>query len=264
VISVYMLIYGERIGAGVRSVVPTGDGSPQDDYPTRIQAAVLGYVRGQVLFSLAMGTSAGILLWVLGSLGVFPEGRTYALFFGAFFAFAELIPYVGPAIGAFPPVIIAAFSGHAIDAVWLIIAFTGLQQLEGHVVAPTVFSQALRINPLLVIFALLLGGQIYGFLGAILALPIAAIVRESVVYFRRHLAFESWDLPSVVGRRAPSPAGAPPPLAASAPAHPAGEAPRRCPECDAARRATATVCPSCGTELTEPEGEAAATSAAPG
>ena len=53
----------------------------------------------------------GVVLWILGSLGVFPEGKTYALVFGAFYGFAELIPYVGPAIGAAPPVLIALFSG---------------------------------------------------------------------------------------------------------------------------------------------------------
>ena len=167
--------------------MPRGDGSPEDDFPTRIQAAVFGYVRGQLLFSLIMGTSAGVLLWVLGSLGIFPEGKTYAVFFGAFYGFAELIPYVGPAVGAFPPVMIALFSGEPLDALWLVIAFTALQQIEGHIVAPTVFSQALRINPLLVIFALLLGGQLYGFLGAFIALPIAAILRETMVYMRRHV-----------------------------------------------------------------------------
>jgi predicted PurR-regulated permease PerM len=253
VISVYMLLYGERIGTAVRSVMPRGDGTPQDDFPTRIQSAVFGYVRGQLLFSLIMGTSAGVLLWVLGSLGVFPDGKTYALFFGAWYGFAELIPYVGPAVGGFPPVIIAAFSGEPLDAVWLIIAFTALQQLEGHVVAPNVFGQALRINPLLVIFALLLGGQIYGFIGAFIALPLAAIVRETVVYFRRHLAFEPWDLPD--GRAAPPPDEPPPP---------AGVPGRSCPECGHSLAPDAPACPACGTELGEPDGEAAATSAAPG
>ena len=116
VLSVYMLLYGERIGQTVRSMVPRGDGTPEDDFPTRIQAAVFGYVRGQLLFSLIMGTSAGVLLWVLGSLGVFPEGKTYAVAFGAWYGFAELIPYVGPAIGAFPPVLVALFSGEPLDA----------------------------------------------------------------------------------------------------------------------------------------------------
>jgi predicted PurR-regulated permease PerM len=185
VLSVYMLIYGDRIGAVARAVVPPGDGTPDDDFPTRIQASLFGYVRGQVLFSLIMGTSAGLMLWILGSLGIFPEGKAYAIAFGAWYGFAELIPYVGPAVGGFPPVIIAALSGNPIDAVWLIIAFTVLQQLEGHVVAPQVFGQALRINPLLVIFALLLGGQLAGLLGAFIALPIAAILRETIVYLRR-------------------------------------------------------------------------------
>ncbi len=196
VLAIYMLIYGDRIGAVVRSIVPPGDGTPDDDFPTRVQASLFGYVRGQVLFSLIMGTSAGLMLFVLGSLGIFPEGKTYAIAFGAWFGFAELIPYVGPAIGGFPPVLIAALSDNPVDAVWLIIAFTGLQQLEGHVVAPNVFGQALRINPLLVIFALLMGGQIAGFIGAFIALPIAAILRETIVYLRRHLAFQRWDLPA--------------------------------------------------------------------
>ena len=242
VISVYMLLYGERIGAGIRSVIHSADG---DDYPLRIQHAVFGYVRGQILFSLIMGTSAGLLLWVLGSLGIFPDGKTYALFFGAWYGFAELIPYVGPAIGAGPPVLIALFSGEPLDALWLTIAFTALQQIEGHIVAPTVFSQALRINPLLVIFALLLGGQVYGFIGAFLSLPLAAMVRESVVYFRRHYRFERWDLPSA--------------------AEPVPDTiPRRCPECGAACPERATECPACGTELGGPDAEAAATSSAPG
>ena len=74
VLSVYMLLYGERIGAGVRPDRAARRRPSEDDFPTRIQAAVLGYVRGQLLFSLIMGTSAGVLLWVLGSLGVFPDG----------------------------------------------------------------------------------------------------------------------------------------------------------------------------------------------
>src|SRR4051812_39581942 len=196
VLSIYMLIYGDRIGAVVRAVVPPGDGTPDDDFPTRIQASLFGYVRGQLLFSLIMGASAGLMLWVLGSLGIFPEGKTYAIAFGAWYGFAELIPYVGPTVGGLPPVIIAALSENPLDAVWLIIAFTILQQLEGHVVAPNVFGQALRINPLLVIFALLLGGELAGFVGAFIALPIAAIVRETVVYMHSHLEFQRWDLPA--------------------------------------------------------------------
>jgi AI-2E family transporter len=60
VLSIYMLLYGEQIGDVVRRIVPKGDGTPEDDFPVRVQAAVFGYVRGQFLFSLIMGASAGV------------------------------------------------------------------------------------------------------------------------------------------------------------------------------------------------------------
>jgi predicted PurR-regulated permease PerM len=251
VLSVYMLLYGERIGAAVRSVVPRGNGTPGDDYPIRVQRAVFGYVRGQLLFSVIMGTSAGVALWIVGSLGIFPDGRTYALGFGAFYGFAELIPYVGPAIGAAPPLIVALFSANALDALWLGIMFTALQQIEGHIVAPTVFSQALRINPLLVIFALLMGGRLYGFAGAFLALPLAAVLRESVVYFREHMVLEPWNTPTAaqLGLAPPPPASA--------------EPERRCPECGARADGEAAYCRACGTELADPDEATAAASTAP-
>jgi predicted PurR-regulated permease PerM len=255
VLSVYMLLYGERIGAMVRSIVPRGDGTPGDDYPTRVQRAVFGYVRGQVLFSVIMGTSAGLMLWVAGSLGVFPDGKTYALVFGAWFGFAELIPYIGPAIGAAPPVLIALFSDNPVDALWLAIMFTILQQIEGHVVAPTVFSQALRINPLLVIFALLIGGRLYGFAGAFLALPLAAVVRESVVYFREHLVLEPWSTATAAELgHAPQP---------SSPRRQAPTPSRTCPECGTVADTGAAYCRACGTELAGADESAAAASTAP-
>ena len=204
VLSVYMLVYAPRIGEQVRSVMPPGDGTPQDDYPTRVQRAVAGYVRGQVLFSTIMGVSAGAALWVFGAIGIFPDGRTYALAFGLFFGLMELVPYVGPVLGATPPVLVALVQD-PLTALWVALLFVGLQQLEGHVVAPNVFGRTLRLNPLLVIFALLLGGQIYGFVGALVALPIAAVVRETIVYLKRHLVFEPWTAagPMLIAERAP-------------------------------------------------------------
>ena len=59
VLSVYLLVYGKEIGRLVRRVMPPGDGTPEDDFPLLVQRAVFGYVRGQLLFSLIMGTSAG-------------------------------------------------------------------------------------------------------------------------------------------------------------------------------------------------------------
>jgi predicted PurR-regulated permease PerM len=213
VLSVYMLIYAPRIGELVRKVMPPGNGTPEDDFPTRVQHAVVGYVRGQLLFSAIMGTSAGAALWLFGGVGIFPDGATYAPAFGVFFGLMELVPYVGPVLGALPPVLVALVQD-PLTALWVALLFVGLQQLEGHVVAPNVFGHALRLNPLLVIFALLLGGEVYGLFGALIALPIAAILRETFDYLREHLVFEPWgtNTPILLAEQ-PPPATPPPPEA---------------------------------------------------
>jgi predicted PurR-regulated permease PerM len=192
VLSVYMLLYGQRIGALVRRVMPDGDGTRTDDYPSLVQRAVTRYVGGQLLFSIVMGASAGLALYVFGLLGIFPDGRKYGLALGVFYGVMELVPYVGPILGAIPAVLIALFT-HPISALWLVLLFVVLQQLEGHVVAPQIFGHTLRINPLLVILALLIGLQLYGVVGALLALPIAAVLRETAVYLSRHLTLEPWE-----------------------------------------------------------------------
>jgi len=166
-------------------------------------------------------------------LGIFPDGKTYALGFGAFFGLMELIPYVGPFLGAAPPVLVALFQD-PITAVWVSLLFVALQQIEGHIVAPLVFGKALRINPLLVIFALLFGGELFGILGALLALPTAAVVRETVVYLREHTIFEPWGTASplaIVGaedRRASAPS---------------------CPVCGAPAAQRDAYCRRCGADL---------------
>jgi predicted PurR-regulated permease PerM len=192
VLSVYMLLYGAKIGALVRRAMPDGDGSKADDYPHLVQRAVSRYVGGQLLFSTVMGVSTGLALYLFGVIGIFPDGRTYAIAFAVFYGTMELVPYVGPILGAIPPVLVALFT-KPITALWVALLFVGLQQLEGHVVAPQIFGHTLRINPLLVILALLLGLQFYGILGALLALPILAVLRETTVYLGRHLKLEPWD-----------------------------------------------------------------------
>ncbi len=191
VLSVYMLIYGPEIGRLARRVMPPGDGSKADDYPRLVQRAVTRYVGGQLLFSIIMGASTGLALYLFGVTGVFPDGEKYAIAFAVFYGVMELVPYIGPILGALPAVLVALFT-NPISALWVVLLFVGLQQLEGHVVAPQVFGHTLRINPVLVIFALLLGLHLGGVIGALVSLPLLAIARETVVYLSRHVALEPW------------------------------------------------------------------------
>ena len=143
VLSVYMLLYGQQIGRLARRVMPKGDETDADDYPHLVQRAVSRYVGGQLLFSIVMGASCGVSLWIFGLVGLFPDGGKYAIAFGVFYGAMELIPYIGPILGAAPPTAVALFT-HPISAVWLIVLFIVLQQFEGHVVAPQVFGHTLR------------------------------------------------------------------------------------------------------------------------
>ena len=230
VLSIYLLIYGDQIGELVKRIMPPGDGTPEDDFPLLIQRAVFGYVRGQLLFSLIMGASAAVALYIFGLLGIFPPGEHLAVFFGAFYGLMEFIPYIGPIIGPLPAVLVALFV-HPISAVWVILLFVALQQLEGHVVAPQVFRISLRINPILVILSLLIGFKLYGIAGALLALPIAAVVRQTIVYLRRHLVLEPWG---TLGSGVIANVGV-----------------HRCPDCGASSSAGDSYCRSCGASLEE-------------
>jgi predicted PurR-regulated permease PerM len=229
VLSIYLLVYGRQIGELVRSIMPPGDGTPEDDYPLLVQHAVSGYVRGQLLFSLVMGASAALALTIFGWIGIFPDGSQYAVFLGAFYGLMEFIPYVGPIIGPIPAVLLALFHD-PISAVWLILMFIALQQLEGHIVAPQVFRISLRINPILIILSLLIGFKLYGIVGALVALPVIAVIRQTVLYLRRHLVLEPWTAGgSGVGLMPVTP--------------------DRCPDCGAQAGRQDEYCRSCGASL---------------
>jgi predicted PurR-regulated permease PerM len=177
--------------------------------------AVVSYVRGQLLVSLIIGTSVGVGMWIFGVTGLVPGANHYALLFGAWSAITELIPYLGPILGAVPPVLYALVS-HPIAAIWVVILFLFIHQIEGHVVVPNVMGSALRLHPLLVIFGLLAGGEIYGFPGVLVALPFLAACRAAWEFFAERVAFEPWPpgaagpVPVEVEIEPPSPRPAPP------------------------------------------------------
>jgi predicted PurR-regulated permease PerM len=229
VLSIYLLVYGRQIGELVRRIMPAGDGTPEDDFPLLIQRAVFGYVRGQALFSLIMGASAALALWIFGLVGIFPDGERFAIFFGAFYGLMEFIPYIGPIIGPIPAILVALFN-NPISAVWVVLLFVALQQLEGHFVAPQVFRLSLRINPILIILSLLIGFQLYGIIGSLVALPIASMIRQTVLYLRKHLVLEPWGT---------VPLGAPPLVLQS----------ERCPDCGTPAAGGDAYCRSCGGSL---------------
>ncbi len=210
VVSIYMLLDMHRLGALLERRFPAREGgSPLLE---RMESALISYVKAQLTLSLIIGASAALGLWLLGVTGLVPGADRYALLFAAWVAFTELIPYLGPWLGAVPPVIYALFV-HPLSAVWVSLLFLGIHELEGHVVVPKVFGSALRLHPLLVIFGLLAGLEIYGLLGVFVALPLLAVARAVWEYFSDRVELEPWNGRPVaveVELEEPTPAGAVP------------------------------------------------------
>src|SRR5207253_5824570 len=111
--------------------------------------------------------------------------------FGTWTGIAELIPYLGPWLAATPAVVYALVQ-HPISALWVALLFLGIQQLEGHIVVPKVMGHSLRLHPLLVIFGLLAGGEIYGFPGILVALPLLAAARAVWEFFAERVELADW------------------------------------------------------------------------
>jgi putative heme transporter len=190
VISIYMLLDMQRLEQSIDARFPPHDGAPLTQ---RIESALWGYLKGQAILSTVIGTSAGVGMYVLGVTGLVEGAEEYALLFGLWTAFIEVIPYIGPWLSAVPPAIYALFADPPWGVVWVALLFLFIYQVEGHVVVPNVMASALRLHPLLVIFGLLAGGALYGIAGVLIALPTMAGGRAIWEFFRERVELESWD-----------------------------------------------------------------------
>jgi predicted PurR-regulated permease PerM len=189
VISIYMLLDMPRLEAAIDRRFPPHRGPPLTQ---SIERALWGYVRGQAILSLVIGASAGVGMWILGTTGLVEGADRYALLFGVWTAFVEVIPYIGPFLSAVPPAIYALVVD-PIGVIWVVVLFVFIYQIEGHVVVPNVMANALRLHPLLVIFGLLAGGELYGIPGVLVALPTMAAGRAIWEFFHGRIVFEPWD-----------------------------------------------------------------------
>jgi predicted PurR-regulated permease PerM len=189
VISIYMLLDMQRLERSIDSRFPPHGGPPLTH---RIEGALWGYLKGQAILSTVIGTSAGVGMYVLGVTGLVEGAEEYALLFGLWTAFIEVIPYIGPWLSAVPPAIYALFVD-PVGLIWVAALFLFIYQVEGHIVVPNVMASALRLHPLLVIFGLLAGGELYGIAGVLVALPTMAGGRAIWGFFSQRVQLETWD-----------------------------------------------------------------------
>jgi putative permease len=129
-----------------------------------------GYLRGQFIEALVVGTLSILALWVLGI--------KYFILIGIFAGLANLIPYVGPVAGAIPAILVAITNGADSSLIiYIIIAFTMIQLIDNIVMQPLVLSKSVNLHPLIIVLAILIGGNFFGILGMFLAVPAAGILK---------------------------------------------------------------------------------------
>ena len=137
-----------------------------------ISKAVSGYVFGA--FTLA--TLAGLVTYAaLSALGI-----PFALPLAILFAFFDLVPLVGATIGGILVGIVVAFFDFPSDVIIWAIVFIGYQQIENYLIQPFIYGRAVRVHPLIVLVAILIGATLLGILGALIAIPASAMVQSLV------------------------------------------------------------------------------------
>ncbi|HEX7165345.1 MAG TPA: AI-2E family transporter [Acidimicrobiales bacterium] len=133
--------------------------------------AVTGYMAGNLVISMIAGVATFAFLTLLGV--------PFAGVLGLWVAFADLIPLVGATLGAIPTVAVSFLSSPR-DGIAALIFYIAYQQFENHVLQPTVMSKTVNLNPLAVLTSVLVGVELFGILGALLAIPVAGVLQVIV------------------------------------------------------------------------------------
>ncbi|OAB34097.1 AI-2E family transporter [Paenibacillus glacialis] len=133
-----------------------------------IDSALGSYVRGQFMVCLIIGVFAYIGYMIIG--------MPYALLLASVVAVFNVVPYLGPFLGAAPAVVMASTVSFKM-VLLVIVVNTVCQVMESNVISPQVVGRKLHLHPVLIIFALLVGGEIAGVVGLILAVPLLAVVK---------------------------------------------------------------------------------------
>lgn len=149
-------------------VVPSQRKKSTREFLQLAETKLGGYIRGQGLLCVAVGLAAFIAYLLIG----LPFTLVLAIFAG----FMELVPIFGPALGAIPAFLVA-LSLDPPRAVWVVVATGIIQALENAVLVPRIMRHSMGVNPIIVLLSLIAFSSVFGFMGAILALPLAAIIQ---------------------------------------------------------------------------------------
>ncbi len=174
----YLILDKDSIKNKIYITVPKDKRQDFSRLSKEIDKALGEFIRGRVIVAIFIGVSTTIALLILK----IPFGLVIGLIAGI----ADIIPYFGPVIGIIPAVIFALLDS-PLKALWVIIIFTVIQQIENDLITPKIIGESIGIHPITVIVSLIIGGEIMGIWGMVLAVPAVAVGKIVFSFFMEKL-----------------------------------------------------------------------------
>ena len=169
IIAFYLLVDAPHIRDVMESLVPD-DARPEVDHVAkRLNRAIGGFFRGQLVVAVIVG--------VMCSVGLFAIGLKFWFLVGMIAGLFNVIPLIGPWVGGVPGLVIALTTGSSLQALGVVAVMVVVQQIDNHFITPQVMQRAVQLHPAAVVLALLAGGSLGGFFGLLLAVPVAAVLK---------------------------------------------------------------------------------------
>ncbi|HVL33713.1 MAG TPA: AI-2E family transporter, partial [Actinomycetota bacterium] len=162
ILSVYLLLDLPKIQAAFVRVIPRDYRDEAQDVFERVGAALGGFFRGQLFVAAFVGVASAALL------SLPPVKLPFSVLIGFLAGIFNLVPLIGPFLAAIPAVLIGLLSDRPISALWAGLALLIVQQIDNHIVSPNVMGRTVRLHPITVMLALLVGGTLAGILGMLI------------------------------------------------------------------------------------------------
>jgi len=169
ILAFYVLTDLPQVGAIVRRQIPDRSKAQVLHIAHRLNVAIGGFFRGQLMVAIIVGVMVSVGLAIID----LPFWLIVGMIAGAF----NLVPLIGPWVGAVPGVIIALTTRDFSTALWVAAIMAGAQQIDNHFISPMVMQRTVSLHPAAVMLALLAGGGLGGFFGLLLAVPITATLK---------------------------------------------------------------------------------------
>jgi predicted PurR-regulated permease PerM len=173
----YLLVDLPRLRSAALRLVPPKRRDEAKQIASSVGTAMGGFFRGQLLVALIVGVMSSIGLRIIG----LPYWLVVGFIAGAF----NLVPLIGPFVGAVPAIIIAAALKPPITIVWVAVVLIVVQQIDNHFISPNVMRLTVRLHPATVMIALIAGATLAGFWGMLLAVPVVASIKVVAAHFWR-------------------------------------------------------------------------------